>query len=218
MVEAKAVGGKKANINAEVLSAKDLDLNEEHRLGVRNEEFSQYIRALMLNWRQGTVAVKGRSDVSFSNKKPWKQKGTGRARAGSARSPLWRSGGVTFGPQARTRTLKITKMMRRNVGNKLLWDYLDNKKIMVLDWAPQEGAPKTAHAAKALLDAGLHGREIVFFVSPHDRLTHASFANIPWVRMLLYDQWNAYDVSHGDLWMVLKKDLDNFKNLVGSWI
>ena len=78
MVEAKTVSGKKANINAEVLSAKDLDLNEEHRLGVRTEEFSQYIRALMLNWRQGTVAVKGRSDVSFSNKKPWKQKGTSR--------------------------------------------------------------------------------------------------------------------------------------------
>ena len=59
-----------------------------------------YVRALLQNWRQGTVACKGRSDVSYSNKKPWKQKGTGRARAGSARSPLWRGGGVIFGPQA----------------------------------------------------------------------------------------------------------------------
>ena len=52
---------------------------------------------------------------AFSNKKPWKQKGTGRARAGSARSPLWRKGGVIFGPQERTRTLKVTKNMKRNV-------------------------------------------------------------------------------------------------------
>ena len=60
---------------------------------------SQWIRALLQNWRQGTLATKGRSDVKLSNKKPWKQKGTGRARAGTARSPLWRGGGVTFGPQ-----------------------------------------------------------------------------------------------------------------------
>ena len=64
---------------------------------------------MLQNWRQGTVACKGRSDVAFSNKKPWKQKGTGRARAGSARSPLWRKGGVIFGPQPRTRTLTITQ-------------------------------------------------------------------------------------------------------------
>ena len=67
---------------------------------------SIYIRSLLQNWRQGTVACKGRSDVGYSNKKPWKQKGTGRARAGSARSPLWRGGGVIFGPQPRTRVLK----------------------------------------------------------------------------------------------------------------
>lgn len=216
MVDAKVTRGKKAIENIQILSAQDLELNEENRFKSSSEEFSQYIRALMLNWRQGTVSVKGRSDVSFSNKKPWKQKGTGRARAGSARSPLWRSGGVTFGPQPRTRTLAVTKQMRRNVGNTLLWDRLDNNKIMVLDWEPQD-TPKTSHASQALHSAGVQGKNIIFFVSPHDRFTHASFANIPWVRMLLYDQWNAYDVSHGDLWMVLKKDLDSFKQLVNSW-
>ena len=61
--------------------------------------FALWVRALLQNWRQGTVVCKGRSEVAYSNKKPWKQKGTGRARAGSARSPLWRSGGVIFGPK-----------------------------------------------------------------------------------------------------------------------
>src|SRR6202158_776957 len=64
-------------------------------------QFAVWIRALLQNWRQGTVGVKDRSEVSLSGKKPWKQKGTGRARAGTARSPLWRKGGVIFGPHPR---------------------------------------------------------------------------------------------------------------------
>jgi large subunit ribosomal protein L4 len=201
-----------------VVTSHDLDLNEDHRMNVRSETYSQYVRALMQNWRQGTVSCKGRSDVSFSNKKPWKQKGTGRARAGSPRSPLWRSGGVIFGPQPRTRTMKISKTMRRSVGNKLLWNQLDYGKIVLLDWEPKEGAPKTADAFAALKKAGLHERTVVFFVAPDDRSTHFSFANIPSVRMMLFDQWNAYDVTNGSVWMVLKKDLPTFKELVHTWI
>ena len=207
----------KATIKAKVITPKDLGLTEEQRLTVHGEQYSQYVRALQQNWRQGTVAVKGRSDVSFANKKPWKQKGTGRARAGSARSPLWRSGGVTFGPQKRVKKLRVTKKMRRNVANRLLWDRLDAKKLVILDWEPLE-TPKTAQAFKALNNAGLNGRDIVFFVSPDDRTTHASFANLSNIRMMLFDQWNAYDVSNGEVWMILKKDFDNFKELVRTWI
>ena len=58
--------------------------------------FSIWIRVLAKNWQQGTVACKGRADVAYTNRKPWKQKGTGRARAGSARSPLWKGGGADF--------------------------------------------------------------------------------------------------------------------------
>jgi len=196
----------------------DIGLTDEQRQKVRGEEYSTCVRVLMQNWRQGTVACKGRSDVSFSNKKPWKQKGTGRARAGSPRSPLWRKGGVIFGPQERSRILSTNKQTRRNVGNRLLWDRLDTKNIVILDWEAVEGAPKTAHAVKALQVAGIAGRDIVFFVNPHDRYTHASFANIPYVRMLLFDQWNAYDLSQGSCWMVLKKDIESFKELVSTWI
>lgn len=216
MVKAKAdTPGTK---DLQIIAPRDLDLKEEDRSVVHPEEYSQYIRALMLNWRQGTVACKGRSDISFSNKKPWKQKGTGRARAGSARSPLWRKGGVIFGPRMRTKTATTTKAMRRHVGNMLLWSRLDDKSMIALDWEPHETTPKTAHAFEALKRNGLDKKDIVFFVSPEDRVTHASFANIPRVRMLLYDQWNGYDVSSGSVWMVLKKDLALFKELVQRWI
>lgn len=218
MVTGKTAKTTSSGKDVRLMTPADIGLTEEQRQTVHGEEYSTYIRALLQNWRQGTVACKGRSDLAFSNKKPWKQKGTGRARAGSLRSPLWRKGGVIFGPQERTRTLKVTKNMRRNVGNKLLWDRLDAKNIVILDWEPLDGAPKTAHAVKALQAAGLVGHEVIFFVNPHDRNTHASFANISHIRMLLFDQWNAYDLSQGKRWMVLKKDLDSFKELVSTWI
>ncbi len=214
----KKTGKKEEFIGpATVITAKDIDVVEEQRAEVNQESFSRYIRALLQNWRQGTVAVKGRSDVSLSGKKPWKQKGTGRARAGTARSPIWRGGGVTFGPQKRSRMLDVPKKQRRQVCNNLLWEFLDNKKVVVLDWTPHEGAPKTVHAAKVLKDAGLYDKNIVFFVAPDDRVTHVSFANIPQVRMLLFDQWNAYDLSHGEIWVFLQKDREAFKEMVSSW-
>lgn len=201
-----------------LVTQKDLGIDTEQRADIRKEGFSQYVRAHMLNRRQGTVACKDRSEVAFSNKKPWKQKGTGRARAGTRRSPLWRKGGVIFGPQMRTRTATVSKNLKRQVCNELLWNFLDNKRIIALDWQPQE-TPKTAHAFKALKDAQLHTKDIVLFVTPTDRATQASFANIPNIRsMLLFDQWNAYDLANGEVWVIMQKDLEAFKEMVSSWI
>ena len=94
------------------VSLQDLSLDVSQKKEVTPVGFSTWIRSLRQNWRQGTVGCKGRSDVAHSNKKPWKQKGTGRARAGSPRSPLWRGGGVTFGPQARVRTLAVPAQLK----------------------------------------------------------------------------------------------------------
>ena len=215
---AQSKSGATQAITAQVITAEEVGLTQEHRSEIRNEGFSQCVRALLQNWRQGTVASKGRSDVAFSNKKPWKQKGTGRARAGSPRSPLWRKGGACFGPQPRTRTHAVTKNLKRGVCNAIACDYLDNQRVFALDWTAQEGAPKTAHAYNALKSAGLHTKNIVLFVTPADRYAHASFANIPNVRMLLFDQWNAYDIANGDTWLFLQKDMDAFKQMVSTWI
>ncbi len=181
-----------------------------------NTALGNTIRALMQNWRQGTVGCKDRSEVSFSNKKPWKQKGTGRARAGSARSPLWRKGGVIFGPQERVRTLKVSKGQKREVFYNLLLDKLDTQNVISLNWSAQE-RPKTAFASSALKEAGLADKKVVFFVSTYDFITQASFANIPNVSMIFFDQPNAFTLAHGDSWMFLAKDSDLFKEMVGLW-
>lgn len=177
-----------------------------------------YIRTLLQNWRQGTVACKGRSDVAYSNKKPWKQKGTGRARAGSARSPLWRGGGVIFGPQARTRVLKTSTQVKRNVLNSILFDFLDQGKVVTLDWNVSLQKPKTAHAFKLLKDNNIHQEKVVLFLPAHDQMSYASFINIPNVQILFFDQPNAYDLVNGNRWVVLKKDLEQFKQMVSQWI
>ncbi|MGB8468230.1 MAG: 50S ribosomal protein L4 [Candidatus Babeliales bacterium] len=179
--------------------------------------FAVWIRALLQNWRQGTVACKGRSDVSFSNRKPWKQKGTGRARAGSARSPLWRKGGVIFGPQARVRKLKIAHELRSGILNDLLYHAITRNNVICLDWTLNHELPKTALAHQLLRDAGIHKERVLLLLSPVDVLHHASFINIPSVQIAFFDQLNAYDLASADKVVVLKKDMDFFKQMVNLW-
>lgn len=200
------------------LGLKDLGLTKANRTEVSPESFAQVIRSLLQNWRQGTVASQGRSDVSLSNKKPWKQKGTGRARAGSARSPIWRGGGVTFGPQKRVKKLAVAQNTRKRVFNGLLWDRLDSKAIGALKCSFEGDTPKTSVARKALQEAGLLEKKITLFVAPHDYVVHASFGNLPNVQLLLFDQPNAYSLAHGDCWVILEQNKDLFKEMVSSWI
>jgi large subunit ribosomal protein L4 len=198
------------------LSYSDLGLEApEKRASAK--QFAVWIRALLQNWRQGTVGCKGRSDVNKTNKKPWKQKGTGRARAGSARSPLWRGGGVTFGPQERSRTLTVTKNMRNNVLRTMVANFIDKQKLVMLDWQSSDVRPKTSVAFKTLKDNGLDDLKLLLFVSRDDMATYAAFRNIPMVNLSLFDQANAYHLAWADRWIVLKKDMDLFKDMVSKW-
>ncbi|MBI2774625.1 50S ribosomal protein L4 [Candidatus Dependentiae bacterium] len=200
-----------------LMVAKAADFQAVPERSIDKAAFAISIRTLLQNGRQGTVGCKGRADVNFSNKKPWKQKGTGRARAGSARSPLWIGGGVIFGPQPRTRTLKISKDLKRGVLNTLFWNYLENGSIGVLDWQLSNDLPKTSHAHQALKNAQLIGKRIILFLSTEDMVHYASFVNIPNVNVVLFDDANAYSIVRGDQWVVLKKDLDLFKKMVATW-
>lgn len=200
-----------------VVTAKDLGLDGDSGVAP-SAAFSVWVRALSQNWRQGTVSCKGRSDVSRSGRKPWKQKGTGRARAGSARSPIWRGGGVTFGPQPRSRSLTVSKKLKRVVFRGLLLKYLGDKKVTLLNWAPKENKPKTSAAYAALKESGLHGQKIVLFLPMSDFISRASCANIPNVNILFFDQANAFDLANSSYWVYLKKDADAFKTMVLQWI
>jgi large subunit ribosomal protein L4 len=203
---------------ARVITPQDLGLKATDKRSVDRKGFSLCVRALLQNWRQGTVGVKGRSDVSYSNKKPWRQKGTGRARAGSARSPLWRGGGVCHGPQPRTRTLKIAKELKRGVHNSLIWNFLEAGRVICIESELPMQRPQTSAAFKVLKNAGLHQKKINILVRHEDTLNQAMFGNIPNVRVMFFDQANAFDLSNAQSVVVLKKDMSAFKEMVNKWL
>jgi large subunit ribosomal protein L4 len=181
--------------------------------------FAVSIRALLTSWRQGTVKCKDRAEVARSGKKPWKQKGTGRARAGTARSPLWRGGGVIHGPQPRVRKSKVTQKVRSSGFNFLLNQYVDNGLIYSADWHIAGDKPKTKNAFGLLRDAQfMNQKQIILFLSIEDRVHYASFANIPNVHLVYFDQPNAYDLARASRWMFLQKDIEQFKKMVMRWI
>jgi len=179
--------------------------------------FALWVRALLQNWRQGTVGCKGRADVSRTGKKPFKQKGTGRARAGTARSQLWRGGGVIFGPQARTKKLKITKAAKKSVLKKLLCDYINQNKVLALDWNVEGEKPQTSAAYDLLKKANVVDKKILVFLPMEDVMSYASFRNLPHVRLVFFDQVQALDLANSDYWVFFKKDKDKFKEMVLGW-
>lgn len=193
------------------------DLGQENVKRLPSQAFAIWIRSLLQNWRQGTVACKGRSDVAYSNKKQWKQKGTGRARAGSARSPLWRGGGVIFGPQPRTRTLTLSQQMKKNVCLGLLAAFAENNRLVAIDWEFVGDKPRTAECASLLKALSLHNEKITLFLTNDDHLLYASVVNLPQVRIVFFDESNAFNLSHSNYWVVLKKDMDHFKEMVSRW-
>jgi large subunit ribosomal protein L4 len=201
-----------------VVTVQELDLDTTAFKRATPASFSTWIRVLAKNWRQGTVACQGRADVSHTNRKPYKQKGTGRARAGSARSPLWKGGGVIFGPQERVRTVTMPRQMKRKVLLTMLVNNLDQKNVVCADWELSSEQPKTAQAQELVNTVGLANKKIILFVAPYDFHSALSFANIPNVRPLSFDQANAYDLANSDCWLFLEKDLDHFKGMVSKWI
>lgn len=178
--------------------------------------FAVGIRVLLQNWRQGTVACKTRGQLAFSNKKPWKQKGTGRARVSSIRSPLWRKGGIIFGPQPRTRELEINGAHRRVIFNNLFQSIIEREGVVCFD-IPEQKKPSTKSAYSYLKAAGLETSKVLLFLSFGDEMAFASFVNIPNVKIIFYDQPNAHDFSSADVWVFLKRDENLFKEMVLRW-
>ena len=181
--------------------------------------FAVSIRALLTSWRQGTVKCKDRAEVSRSGKKPWKQKGTGRARAGTARSPLWRGGGVIHGPQPRVRKLKVLQKVRKGSFHFLLNQYIDQGFIYAVDWHINGDKPKTKNAFNLLRDIRLtEQKQVILFLPVQDRVHYASFANIPNIHLAYFDQPNTYDLARASRWLFLQKDVEQFKEMVMRWI
>jgi large subunit ribosomal protein L4 len=172
-------------------------------LKVASEETASHIvhRALvrqMHNARQGTVSTKTRAEVSGGGRKPWRQKGTGRARAGSNRSPLWRGGGVTFGPKPRDFSVKMNRKERRLALRTAFQSRVDDL-IVVEAFADKFERPKTKELIEALgrWGADVEGK-ILLIISEKQELVYLSARNIENVKLITAANLNVHDLLVAD--------------------
>ena len=180
------------------------------------EAFALAVRVHRQNSRQGTLGCKGRSDLtSRSNKKPWRQKGTGRARAGTARSPLWRGGAVSLRPRMRVRELSLNRGVSNSALRYLMNIKFNENKIYSLNWIPNKSC---SLAYKILKNNKFEEKKFVLFYEINDYLTFYSFANIQNINLVSYDAVHPYAISKGSLYVFLEKDKSLFDLMVSSWI
>ena len=144
--------------------------------------------------RRGTHATKNRALVSGSGKKPWRQKGTGRARVGSTRTPLWRHGGTVFGPQPRSYDFKLSKKVERGALRAALATKVKDGALVVVDTLSASEV-KTKAAAEMLRGLGITGKAILVDVAADEKLSR-SLRNIPGVNFVPTARLTARDVIH----------------------
>ena len=168
----------------------------------------QVVVAGLASLRRGTHATKTRGDVSGGGRKPWRQKGTGRARHGSNRAPQWSGGGVAHGPQPRTHDPRVNKKMKRGALRSALTDALQSGKLAVVEDLRFE-VPKTKEAAQLLDALQLDGRVLLVLPEPsEDGAPEKSFRNIPNVRIAYAKGLGVYEVVAADRVLFTKAALD----------
>jgi len=155
--------------------------------------------------RQGTASTLRRGEVSGSGRKPWKQKGTGRARAGSIRSPIWRHGGVVFGPRPRSYAYSLPKKKYRAALRSALSAKLAAGGIVVVSALTLE-EPKTRRLAKVLAQMGLTGKTLIVIGEGRTDLERAA-RNLREVKLIKPEELNVYDVLRHDSIVIPEREL-----------
>jgi large subunit ribosomal protein L4 len=172
-------------------------------LKVAKEESAAHVvhRALvrqMNNSRQGTVSTKTRAEVRGGGRKPWRQKGTGRARAGSSRSPLWRGGGVIFGPKPRDFSVKMNRKERQLALRTAFQSRVEDL-VVVADFGDQLARPKTKDLLAAMSRWGVEPEmKVLLIVGERNENVYLSSRNIEKLRMISADNLNVFDILAAD--------------------
>ncbi len=162
----------------------------------------QVVVAQLAAARSGTQATRTRAEVSGGGAKPWRQKGSGRARQGSTRAPHWRGGGVALGPKPRSYRQRTPKKMVQLALRSALSDRASENRVMVVDsW--EFAAPKTSEAKAALGALGLTGKVLVVLGALEENAAK-SFRNLPQVQVLKASELNAYDILCNN-WVVFSR-------------
>lgn len=171
------------------------------------------VKTYLASRRLGTASTKTRDEVRGGGRKPWRQKGTGRARAGSIRSPIWRGGGVTFGPKPRDYSMRLPKKIRYEARKLALYMKAKDKKILVAeDFNFKE--PSTKNATKFLKSLGDENKNLVILEKDKE-IVEKSFRNIPTVNVVGVDRLSVYNILNAERLIFTKKSLEETVEVYG---
>ncbi|RME68088.1 MAG: 50S ribosomal protein L4 [Nitrospirae bacterium] len=168
----------------------------------------------LANQRQGTHATKTRGMVKGGGKKPWRQKHTGRARHGSIRSPLWRGGGVVFGPQPRDYSYKMPKKQKRLALKAALSAKLQDGELIVVE-SLNINEPRTKKMVEVLKGLGINGHSVLVVTRDKDENVILSARNIPGVTVMRAQDINTYEVLVHDRVVLTKEALQRIQEVWG---
>lgn len=182
----------------------ELELNE-NVFGVEINQYAVHavVKNYLANQRQGTQSAKTRAEVRGGGRKPFKQKGTGRARAGTSRSPVWVGGGVIFAPKPRSYRYSLPKKVKRLAMKSALTSKVTENEIIVLDNMSFE-APKTKDMVKMLTDVNAAKKTLIVIDEKDDNIIRSA-ANISGVTTTLVSTLNVYDILNHTSFIVTKE-------------
>lgn len=197
------------NINGEVVGSVEL---AEGIFGIEPNEAAvhQTVVAYLANQRQGTQSAKTRAEVSGGGKKPWRQKGTGRARVGSTRNPVWHHGGVAFAPKPRDYSQQVNKKVRRLAMKSVFSAKVADKELYILDELKFE-EPKTKQMI-GVLDK-LNIKKTLVVMADSDRNVVKSVSNIPYADCTVVGALNVYDMLKYDNMVLTKASLEKIQEV-----
>ena len=166
----------------------------------------QAILAELANMRQGTHATKNRAMVNGGGKKPWKQKGRGVARAGTTRSPIWRGGGVVFGPEPHGYSIKLPKKVGKLARRSLLSSKAGDGRLVIIDELKM-GSHKTSDFVTILKNLGLDGKKITILITGFDQNLDRATRNLKYIYMVEASKVSAYDLIDCEVVLIDKTSI-----------
>ncbi len=200
------------NTNRDVVG--QLELNEGiFAVSVKPHVMHEVVRYQLAKRRSGTAKIKGRSEISGGGKKPWRQKGSGRARAGTSRSPLWRGGGTIHGPQPRSYLMRVPKKVRRLALKMALSQKLLDQSLTVLESLQLERI-KTKDFAAILHKFEM--RQALVVLPQSDETVEKSARNLPMVKVLRSEGLNVYDLLRYRDLLLTRETVAKLEEALGS--
>ncbi len=197
--------------NKEGKEVGDIQLNENiFDVEVSRDAMHQVVLAQLANKRQGTQSAKTRAEVRGGGIKPWRQKGTGRARQGSIRAPQWIHGGIVFAPKPRDYRVSVPKSMRRTAMKSALTSKVVENEMIVLESLNFE-APKTKEMIKVL--NAFEAKKTLIVVAESNENVYKSARNIPGVAVLPVNNLNVYDILKYEKFVVTKEAVSKIEEL-----